>query len=355
MAEVPSSTLVTFPAGTVRGRSRVLAVHGLPDGSVGLVAEQTPFHPLDHSWPDQPADCGTAEIGGVVYPVIDALTGAYSPEGELAVGLAIPVKRGDESWTWVVVHLVEGLPDPAAAVGREVILSVDTERRQALSAAHTGCHLFSLALNEALADRWPTAQEAAAAAAQESRQSEAGGESRAVGADAPGADAADGSAAASGTAHPDKAEKSEKAEKPEKADRGVRTDSLGNPDFDAAAIESSRLDVTASTDRYRIGKSLRRKGFQAEGLREALPRLTAQINARLTSWVTADAEVRIETGGPALTDRRQWICELPAATAKVSCGGTHVGRLGEVIAWTTALSLSEDGTELLAVTKPKRL
>ncbi|HEV2639599.1 MAG TPA: metal-dependent hydrolase [Actinocrinis sp.] len=341
MAEVPRTTLVTFPAGTVRGRSRVLAAHRLPDGSVGLVAEQTPFHPLDHSWPDQPADCGTAEIGGVVYPVIDSLTGAYGPDGQFALGPAIPVRRGDESWTWVVVHLVEALPDPAAAVGREVMLSVDPERRLALSAAHTGCHLFSLALNEALADRWPGAVDEAP---QDGRTAPVAPSGPAGSAE--GAQAADGpqTAAAAEPGGPARAEKA----------AGVRTDSLGHPDFDAVAIESSRMDVTASTDRYRIGKSLRRKGFQAEGLREALPRLTAQINARLTSWVTTDAEVRVETGGPGLTDRRQWICELPAATAKVSCGGTHLTRLGEVVAWTTSLSLSEDGTELLAVTTPKR-
>jgi alanyl-tRNA synthetase len=324
MAEVPPTTLVTFPAGTVRGRSRVLATHRLPDGSVGLVAQQTPFHPLDHSWPDQPADCGTAEIDCVVYPVIDTLTGAYGPDGEFALGSAIPVKRGDGAWSWVVVHVVEALPDPAAAVGREVVLSVDSERRQALSAAHTGCHLFSLALNEALADWWSTGTQAAVGAA---------------GSDAPAQAPA---AAPAPTPAP-------------RADKAVRTDSLGNPDFDGVAIESSRMDVTSSTDRYRIGKSLRRKGFQAEGLREALPRLTLQINARLTSWVTADAEVRIETGGPGLTDRRQWICELPAGDAKVFCGGTHLSRLGEVIAWTTSLSLSEDGTELLAITTPKRV
>ena len=302
MAEVPSTTLVTFPAGTVRGRSRVLAAHHLPDGSVGLVTEQTPFHPLDHSWPDQPADCGTAEIDGVVYPVTDCLTGAYGPAGEFALGSAIPVKRGDPDWSWVVVHVVEALPQPAAAIGREVMLSVDTERRQALSAAHTGCHLFSLALNEALAEWWQ----------------------------APAAGAT-------------------------LADKGVRTDALGNPDFDGAAMESSRMDVTASTDRYRIGKSLRRKGFQAEGLREALPRLTAQINGRLSGWVNTDAPVRVEVQGPALTDRRQWVCEFPAATASISCGGTHLTRLGEALAWTATLALSEDGTELLAVTTPKRL
>ena len=302
MAEVPTTTLVTFPAGTVRGRSSVLTTHELPDGRVGLVTAQTPFHPLDHSWPDQPADCGTAEIDGVVFPVTDCLTGAYGPDREFALGSAIPVKRGDPSWSWVVVHVVEALPNPAAVIGHEVILSVDTERRAALSAAHTGCHLLSLALNEALADRWQTP--------------------------------ADGATL---------------------ADKGVRTDALGNPDFDAAAMESSRMDVTASTDRFRIGKSLRRKGFQAEGLREALPRLTAQINGRLSTWVAADAAVRVETQGPALTDRREWVCEFPSSTASIACGGTHLNRLGEVLAWTATLSLSEDGAELLAVTTPKRL
>jgi alanyl-tRNA synthetase len=138
-----------------------------------------------------------------------------------------------------------------------------------------------------------------------------------------------------------------------------REDSFGRPDFDAIAMESSRMDEHASTDRYRIGKSLRRKGFDPDGLAEQLPELADRVNARLAGWIAADAPVRIEIFGgektARLTARREWVCELPEGTASIFCGGTHVTRLGELDALQCSLSLSEDGSELVAITVPKLL
>jgi alanyl-tRNA synthetase len=285
------TTNVTFPSGATEGTATVLAVQPLADGGTGLVVGTTPFHPLDHSWPDQPGDSGTVRIGGAEYAVVDCVTGGIGPEGEFAIGADIPVRRGDESWSWLAVHVLEPGADAAGLVGGEAELLVDRSRRAALSASHTGCHLLALALNEALADRWR---------------------------------------------------------------KEVRADGLGSPDFDATAMESSRMDEHASTDRYRIGKSLRKKGFDPEGLREALPEVTEKVNARLATWVAADAGVRIDAPGPELTARRQWVCELPEGTVSIFCGGTHLHRLSELTSLTTVLSLSEDGTELVAVTTPKR-
>src|SRR5690606_31694178 len=83
------------------------------------------------------------------------------------------------------------------AVGEEVQVTVDDGYRRALSAGHTACHLASLALDAALADAW--------------------------------------------TKH-------------------VPPDALGNPGFDAAANQSSRIHEYGSIDVYRLGKSLRKKG-----------------------------------------------------------------------------------------------
>lgn len=303
MAYPNTTTLVTFPSGTVHGGSSVVAATPLPGGVVGLVTDTTPFHPLDHSWPDQPGDSGTVEFDtvdadtgefrGARYPVVDCVTGAVGPQGEFVLGEEIPVRRGDPEWVWLVVHLVDMSADitPQSLVGRAVVLRADAERRAALSAAHTGCHLLTLALNEALADRW---------------------------------------------------------RKP------ARTDALGSPDFDALAMAGSRMDEHASTDRYRIGKSLRKQGFDPEGLGNALADVTARVNTRLAGWITADAQVRVDAPGPELTARRRWVCELPEGTASIDCGGTHVARLGELSSLTASLSLSGDGTELVAVTVPKR-
>jgi len=283
-----ASTQVTFPAGTVDGRSTVLAVVALADGRYGVVTESTPFHPLDHTWPDQPADTGILIADGVELPVLDCVTGGVSPEGELSLGADIPVRRGAEDWAWLVVHVV----DAPVSVGVAVELRVDADRRGALSAAHTGCHLLALALNEALAPRW-------------------------------------------------------------RKDPG-RADALGHPDFDSLAMDSSRMDTDASTDVYRIGKSLRKKGFTSEDLAADLPELTAAVNGRLAAWVAADVPVRIEAPGPELTARRRWACDLPEGPASIFCGGTHLHGLGELAALRTELRLSEDGTELTAVTTPKR-
>ncbi|MER8186638.1 metal-dependent hydrolase [Kitasatospora sp. NPDC094015] len=297
------TTLVSFPAGTVHGEAAILAVHRLADGRPAVITAETPFHPLDHTWPDQPADHGTLTLDGVEHPVVDCLTGALGPDGgEVLVGADIPVRRGDEEWSWLVLHV---LPLSSAAtlgdddaVARTAGLQVDAGRRGLLSAAHSGCHLLALALNEALAPRW-------------------------------------------------------------RKDPG-RSDAFGNPDFDSLAMASSVMDTEASTDTYRLGKSLRKKGFTAEAtedfpaLAEALPAVAEAVNQRLAAWVAADAPVRIEVPGPELTARRRWQCELPAGPAEIFCGGTHLHHLGELAELRTELTLSEDGSELVAVTRPKR-
>ncbi|MEV4559897.1 metal-dependent hydrolase [Kitasatospora sp. NPDC049285] len=292
------TTHVSFPAGAVTGESPILAVHALPDGRTAVVTESTPFHPLDHTWPDQPADLGTLTVDGAAYPVVDCLTGAVGPDGgDLLVGADIPVRRGDEEWSWLVLHVLADAPGPDA-VGRTARLDVDAERRGLLSAAHTGCHLLALALNAALAPRW-------------------------------------------------------------RKDPG-RADAFGHPDFDSLAMDSSVMDTDASTDTYRLGKSLRKKGFTVDAaedfpaLADALPALTEAVNVQLAAWVAADAEVRIEVPGPELTARRRWHAALPAGPAEIFCGGTHLHHLGELAELRTELTLSEDGTVLVATTRPKR-
>jgi alanyl-tRNA synthetase len=114
------------------------------------------------------------------------------------------------------------------------------------------------------------------------------------------------------------------------------------------------MDTTASTDVYRIGKSLRKKGFTSDDLAADLPAITSAVNEQLAAWVAADAPVRVEAPGPELTARRRWACDLPEGAASIFCGGTHLHHLGELAGLSTELRLSEDGSELTAVTTPKR-
>jgi alanyl-tRNA synthetase len=182
---------------------------------------------------------------------------------------------------------------PAPAEGDVIDVVVDPEHRAALSAGHTACHLASLALDAALADAWRK--------------------------DAP-------------------------------------TDALGAPAFDALAIQESRIVPDGSRDVYRIGKSLRRKGFDPAAL-EDLDGLAARVDARLADWIASGADVRVERDGERLADRRTWVCDLPGAAARIPCGGTHVASLRELASATVTFTAApvDGGLELVMTTTTSRV
>jgi alanyl-tRNA synthetase len=158
--------------------------------------------------------------------------------------------------------------DAPVEVGDQVEVTVDEGYRNALSAGHTACHLASLALDAALADAWT---------------------------------------------------------------KDVPLDSLGAPGFDALACASSRIHEHGSVDLYRIGKSLRRKGFDPAALDDHAGVADA-ANARLAEWVATGAGIRIDRDGDGLGDRRRWVCELSGGDAVIPCGGTHLTSLAELTA-----------------------
>lgn len=277
-------TVVLYPSGSVRNAATVLHAEVLPGGRVAVLLDATSVHPVDAGWPDQGADAAVLRIGEIDHTVVDAIVGA-TDGAELHLGRDIPVGKGTEGWAFVVVHVLES--GALAAEGDPVLVSVDAGARLRTSAGHTGCHVASLALNRAVADRWK---------------------------------------------------------------KETRTDGLGNPDFDGVAIDVSLIRENGSTDTYRLGKSLRKKGFVTEGLADDLAQVQDAINAALAGWVASGAAVRIERDGDLLTDRRYWVCELPEQTVRIPCGGTHVDSLAELGAPQVLLSLSEvDGTSVLTM------
>lgn len=188
---------------------------------------------------------------------------------------------------WVFV-VAHVLEGEPPAVGDTVEVAVDAEHRRALSAGHTACHLASLALDAALRDAWT---------------------------------------------------------------KPVPSDALGHPAFDQLAIESSRIHRHGSVDVYRIGKSLRRKGFAPEAL-DDLAAIETRIGAQLDAWVRSGARVSIERDAPELSARRSWVCALPEGDAVIPCGGTHLGSLDEIAGIDVRLSVREvtGGRELEMVT-----
>lgn len=283
-----ADTRVTYPVGDLTASARVLAVEPAGDGRLAVITDVTSIHPVDAAWPDQPADRGVIRANGTELEVLDAVVAATDGTA-LHLGEDVPVRKGSEGWAFLVAHLVAP-PAPGAglAEGDTVEIEADGALRRALSVGHTACHVASLALNQALRGRWS---------------------------------------------------------------KPAREDALGAPDFDGLAIQTSRIEPYGSTDRYRLNKSLRRAGFDANGLADELAAVETSIAATLADWVAAGGDVRIDRDGDGLTDRRRWVCELPAGTASIPCGGTHAGSLGELAAVRVSLTLDDDdGTPVLVMT-----
>jgi alanyl-tRNA synthetase len=276
-------TRVLYPNGSVDAQATVLHSEPLSDGRSAVLLDATCVHPVDAGWPDQGPDLALLHHGAAFWPVEDCIVGATDGSA-LFIGEDIPVAKSTPGWAFVVVHVVDAA---GLNAGDTVTVEVDEGLRDATSAGHTSCHLASLALNVALADRWK---------------------------------------------------------------KEVRLDALGHPDFDGLAIDESLIGQNASVDTYRLGKSLRKKGFSVDGFAEALASIEATINTTLAGWTKTDAAVRIDRDGERLTDRRYWVCELPEATVRIPCGGTHVESLGTLGALTVTLALHDlDGTPVLTM------
>jgi alanyl-tRNA synthetase len=171
--------------------------------------------------------------------------------------------------------------------GDSVAVEVDPDFRAALSAGHTACHLAALALDRALAAGWT---------------------------------------------------------------KPATADSLGAPAFDRLAIESSLITSYGSEDVYRIGKSLRRKGFDPAALADPAA-VAASAEQDLARWVACGAGVRIDRDGLGLGDRRYWVCDLPEGEARIPCGGTHLTSLAGLAGITLELrSEQADGALRLSMT-----
>ncbi len=137
--------------------------------------------------------------------------------------------------------------DASLTEGDTVTVEVDATYRAALSAGHTACHLASLALNAALAGAW--------------------------------------------TKEP-------------------RLDSLGSPDFDGAANETSTILEHGARDTYRVGKSVRKAGFDPAALDD--PAALADTRERDPRLVD-----RGRRRDPHRPRRRR--CSPTAATGSPSC------------------------------------
>ena len=296
LSRLTVGTRVTFPGGATTGTSTiVLVVPGYKESSALVLTEETPFHPVSHSWPDQEGDRGSLTVGKATLPVVDTLTVATTTDGirALYVDSEIPVRKVVSGWTFFVAHVVP-IADPASidvVEGRPVALAVDADRRRALSASHTATHVAALAMNKVCAHMWR---------------------------------------------------------------KVAGTDALGNPDLDRLAMERSTISVSGATDTYRFGKSLRKSGFSTDQFCGEVDSVSAMVNQQVNEWLRSRARVAIEVAGPTLDAARTWTCELDGRVAKFPCGGTHVVGLDDLASVSVTYEISDDAHEVVMRTVPTR-
>ncbi|EAQ54696.1 MULTISPECIES: metal-dependent hydrolase [Vibrio] len=252
------------------------------DSKTHLITDVTPFHPVSHIWPDHPADRGFVSVGGEQYIVEDCLVGAIEQStGNLYIAADIPVKRDTEGWAFVVVHQ---LPVSASMIniGDEIELSVDKEHQASLSRGHSAGHIAFLALNKVLAESYWRKD----------------------------------------------------------ADR---KDPFGSYDFNSYAQVTSFVTPELCTDKYRLGKTLKKRGLNVADMLTNLDGIEADINQMIAGWLVESTLVTMRLEGEALTDSRYWEWQLDDETlVSIPCGGTHIDNTSELKALSVKLTQLDD-------------
>ncbi|WP_146441342.1 alanyl-tRNA editing protein [Vibrio kanaloae] len=280
-AEVITPTITQFCHQIWQLNAKALHVES-DDSKTYLITDVTPFHPVSHIWPDHPADQGFVTVYDVQYPVEDCLVGAIEQStGKLCIAADIPVKRDAEGWVFVVVHQLSASAS-MINIHDEIVLSVDKEYQSSLSRGHSAGHIASLALNKVLAESYWRKD----------------------------------------------------------ADR---KDPLGSYDFNSYAQMTSFVTQELCTDKYRLGKTLKKRGLNVADLLANLDGIETDINQMISGWLAEPTPVAMRLEGEALTDSRYWEWQLDADTlVSIPCGGTHIENTSELKALSVKLTQLDD-------------
>lgn len=296
MTHLLPSTTISFMKGGLNSTSKVIAA--LPyNTDIIVITDSSPFHPVDHIWPDQPGDIGTMALFNQTLRVETSVVVTQSTvDGRFEIDKEITAKRFDTQWHYFVGHIisktelsrVEPETTNNTLVAQTVELTVNDDYRRQLSLAHTAGHLASLALNKALSSFW---------------------------------------------------------KKP------TKHDALENPNFSAHTIVQSRIEPLRTTDIYRLGKSLRKKhGFSTADAIEQKDAIVLHINEIIAQWLETGSAVAIRSEGDVLTSTKMWQCTLDGHEAEIPCGGTHASTLGAFKSIQVTLDLSAEGEALTMLT-----
>lgn len=260
------NTLVNYAEPTCE--AKLLHVHEFVEQKkLAFFADQTPFHPVDYRWADQPGDKGKIVVGDTEFEVKECYMAALEKTSStIYFDQDIPVKRGTEEWVFLVAHIIEDGQSTFSEINQKngiIKLSIDQEYRNSLSIAHSACHLASLAMNKVTREYW-------------------------------------------------------------KKTSFDQIDSLGHPNLDALTILESKIKPYQSIDIYRFGKTIRKKGLDSAKLIFDLKKIELEINLQLKCWLKSHPDIITSPFPVRVTDIRYWHCMLSEGEAIIPCGGTHV-------------------------------
>lgn len=289
---ITQDTTVTFPGGSCQENAQVIAAHVLSEAEskLAIFTNITPFHPVDHLWPDHPADRGELVVGDRFFSVKDCLTAAYEPSsGTLLVDKQIMekgIKRNQQGWTWLVAHVINAPKElEEGLLNQSVELKVEKDYREALSQAHSLCHFAALALNQVL------------------------------------------------TEFDDEIWRKDNR----------RKDTLGNNEFDKLALTNSEIKEWECVDEYRVGKTLRKKaGINITTILNNLVRIQEQVQSTLSRWVEEEPRGEVVPHEARLSEDRQWKSNLGGRELQIPCGATHASFFGPGKIETKLKAVSDD-------------
>ncbi|AJC48725.1 hypothetical protein IB642_01385 [Allofrancisella guangzhouensis] len=98
--------IVTFPADYINEEATVIVIKNLLNGIVAVVTDISPFHPVDHLWPDHSADSGELILGDKKFTITECLIVAFDQINEELLfdgGIKIRAIRCNQAgWLWVI-------------------------------------------------------------------------------------------------------------------------------------------------------------------------------------------------------------------------------------------------------------
>tara|TARA_R110002072_G_scaffold260722_15_gene419352 strand:- start:993 stop:1898 length:906 start_codon:yes stop_codon:yes gene_type:complete len=272
-----NSTEALYFEGTLKSIGKIVNYFSFPEG-LYICTNRSPFHPEDYLGGDQPGDIGKIKIEDIDYQVVDSKVLVINAKnGKLEYPASkSELRKGIEENIYVVQtghFIIFGLEnlDLEKLLDKKCLIEVDMNFRAQLSKTHTTIHLMSIVLNEDLAEFW--------------------------------------------TKIP------------------TMLDVFGNPNFDALAIVKSKIFPLRAVDSYRLGKSLKKKGFDIQKFWEAdLEEISKKMSQRLNKLILNNKKSTIimKGNGNDLGDRRSFNIKINNKDISIPCGGTHLNSLSSI-------------------------